>query len=124
MNKLIAQPFEVTIVDIDDPEFNEHFEHQETRYRLIDSVTGKVVNDANGYGFKTAQNAHRATGYHKGKHRGGKTRKQKVETFLKQHPELRHQLLDAMFETVKTGDRLTEVDFDQFITDSGPNWLA
>lgn len=31
----------------------------ETRFRIIDSETGKVVDDANGYGYKTFQSAQR-----------------------------------------------------------------
>ena len=33
------------------------------RYIIIDTDTGEVLDDANGYGFKTAQGAHRCWGY-------------------------------------------------------------
>ncbi|QNJ89942.1 hypothetical protein HZU40_00320 (plasmid) [Mycolicibacterium fluoranthenivorans] len=35
----------------------------EKRYVVVDEATGDVVDDAQGYGYKTAQNAHRAHAY-------------------------------------------------------------
>ena len=32
----------------------------ETRYRIVSTATGKVLDDAHGYGYKTAQKAHAA----------------------------------------------------------------
>lgn len=33
------------------------------RYVVVDAATGAVIDDAQGYGYKTAQNAHRAHAY-------------------------------------------------------------
>jgi len=33
------------------------------RYVVVDGATGEVVDDAQGYGYKSAQNAHRAHAY-------------------------------------------------------------
>lgn len=38
-------------------------EHKEIRYRIIDEENGSVLDDAQGYGYKSAQNAYRAFGY-------------------------------------------------------------
>lgn len=39
----------------------------ETRYRIVSTATGKVLDDAQGYGYKTAQKAHAAYAYKKRK---------------------------------------------------------
>ena len=35
----------------------------EKRYVIVDQASGEVVDDAQGYGYKTAQNAHRADAF-------------------------------------------------------------
>ena len=52
-------PYE-TIVQVQ--EFDEEFrittsEYKETRYRVVDILTGEILDDAQGYGFKTKQKA-------------------------------------------------------------------
>lgn len=37
--------------------------HTETRYVIVDSDTGEVLDDAQGYGYKSAQKAHAAWSY-------------------------------------------------------------
>lgn len=37
----------------------------ETRYHIVSTATGKVLDDAHGYGYKTAQKAHAAYTYKK-----------------------------------------------------------
>lgn len=39
--------------------------HTETRYIVVDEETGEVLDDAQGYGYKSAANAHRGYSYHK-----------------------------------------------------------
>lgn len=38
------------------------------RYIVVDSETGKTLDDANGYGYKSAQKAHAAFGYKRKPH--------------------------------------------------------
>lgn len=38
-------------------------EDYDRRYVVVDATTGAIVDDAQGYGYKTAQNAHRAHAY-------------------------------------------------------------
>lgn len=35
----------------------------EVRYCIVDKKTGRVLDDANGYGYKSAYKAHKAYGY-------------------------------------------------------------
>jgi hypothetical protein len=60
----------------------------EKRFAIADD-NGKIVDDAQGYGYKTAQKAHKAMWYKFG---GGKqkiqSKKDKKRSFLKQHPGL------------------------------------
>lgn len=37
--------------------------HKEIRYRIINEENGSVLDDAQGYGYKSAQNAYKAFGY-------------------------------------------------------------
>lgn len=46
-----------------EPEDEYDFGYSETRYRLVNMDTGEIVDDAQGYGYKTAAGAHRAYGY-------------------------------------------------------------
>lgn len=54
-----AMPYEVR----HEPEDEYDFGHSETRYRLMDVATGEIVDDAQGYGYRTAAGARRAYGY-------------------------------------------------------------
>ncbi|WP_226358680.1 hypothetical protein [Pseudonocardia sp. ICBG601] len=36
---------------------------RDLRYVVLDAVTGEIIDDAQGYGYKSAQNAHRAHAY-------------------------------------------------------------
>ena len=54
-----AMPYEVR----HEPEDEYDFGYSETRYRLVDVATGEIVDDAQGYGYRTAAGAHRAYGY-------------------------------------------------------------
>ena len=57
----------------------------ELRYILIDPDTGEVVDDAQGYGYRTAVGAHRAYGW-KSKHRPAYNHRTKMTDGL-QHKE-------------------------------------
>ena len=56
-----ARPFDVR----HEPEDRYDIGWTETRWRLVDEDTGKIVDDAQGWGYKTARNAYRAHAYKK-----------------------------------------------------------
>jgi hypothetical protein len=65
---------------------------------VITDDEGKIVDDAQGYGYKTKQNAYKAMNY---KFQGGKQKKQQKDsirkTFFKQHPGL-EKFIDSVYE--------------------------
>jgi len=69
-----------------DPETIYDLASEELRYRVVDAITGKVLDDAQGYGYKSAQKAHAAWNF---KRNGGYS--QSVITagkWLENHPAI------------------------------------
>ncbi|MFW6008303.1 MAG: hypothetical protein ACOCP8_03465 [archaeon] len=66
---------------------NEQFSYKETRYIIIDN-DGVIIDDAQGYGYKTANSAHKAMWYKLG---GGKQKiensEKKLSSFQKNNQE-------------------------------------
>lgn len=85
----------------------------EKRYVVVDAATGNIVDDAQGYGYKTAQNAHRA---HAFKAMPPKIKRQRdaaqrqVRRWCVAHPEFMQHVESSMFYAVKEGLNLTEAD--------------
>lgn len=115
-----AVPYQVTRNDGVPGYFSD--KRTETRYRLVDTQTGAIINDADGYGFKTAQNAHRANGYHQKKRRNQLTKSEKAAQFLKQHPEIGDQLAQLCFLALHDNEQLGESEFQAFIDQSKMVW--
>lgn len=63
-----AQSIEV-VQHTDDPDSPYDFTYSETRWRLVDMDTGEVVDDAQGYGYRSAAGAHRAYGFKRSRRR-------------------------------------------------------
>ena len=82
------------------------------RFAIIDAETGEILDDANGYGYKSKQNAMRAWNYKT------QPKDENVEKFKRtiydwwEHQHELSDLIDAiMFDTVcKDGDDFTEKD--------------
>ena len=76
----------------------------EIRYQIVDIATGRVLDDAQGYGYKTAQKAYAAYGYKhrdKSKDKERKELDKKVLAWLKEHSDF-HDLMDQIaFEIMK-----------------------
>lgn len=82
---------------------------QETRYVLVEKNTDKLLDDAQGYGYKTAQGAHKAGWY---KYQGGRkkksTEKKISKRFWKEHPELKddaENILNNLCKEIGRGER-------------------
>ena len=82
----------------------------EPRYRLED-VYGKVLDDAQGYGYKTSQSADKAGWY---KFKGGKetvnTNEKIAKKISKEHPEIVNEIEYIRFYALKDGDTKKEVE--------------
>lgn len=76
----------------------------EIRYRIVDKETGNVLDDAQGYGYKTAQNAYAAYGYKhrdKSKDKERKELEKKIVAWLKKHSDFSNLMEQIAFEIMK-----------------------
>ena len=77
---------------------------RETRFVIVEKGKDKVLDDAQGYGYKTAQGAHKAGWY---KFQRGKEKisseKALAKQFWKQHPELVSEVEQNMWYALKDG---------------------
>ena len=75
------------------------------RYIVVDSETGKTLDDANGYGYKSAQKAHAAFGYKRKPHAQRKAEektKAAVRKWLQDHQDFKEDVGEAVIQAAKT----------------------
>ena len=89
----------------------------EYRYVIIEKNTGKLLDDAQGYGYKTAQGAHKAGWY---KYQNGKKKidseKSIAKQFWKLHRDIKNDVIDMLEGNIKEICR-GEITETQIITD-------
>lgn len=77
------------------------------RFVIVDASTGAVLDDAQGYGYKTVEKAHKAWGYKNsgtGKSDAGERKiKRKIRSVIKANSEVFSELEVAVFEAAKEG---------------------
>jgi hypothetical protein len=78
-----------------DEEFG--FFEMQTRFDICD-IDGTVIDDAQGYGYKTAQSAHKAAAY---KFKGGKQKVDAAKAFWRKHKDFAKKLSDVLLENIK-----------------------
>lgn len=114
-----AMPFEV-IQHSDEPGSRYDFAWPETRWQIVDAGTGEILDDAQGYGYKTARNAHAAWGYKsmpRAKRKARETLRCRVAAWCKRNERFVEDLRDIMFEYAKNGGEFTAADFQRFADD-------
>ena len=92
------------------------------RYVVVDEATGEVVDDAGGYGYKSAQNAHRAYAYKSmppKKKRQRDAARRLVHRWCAQHPEFMQHVEQSMFYAMKDGQNVTEADVRAVLAEHG-----
>ena len=92
------------------------------RYVVVDEATGEIVDDAQGYGYKSAQNAHRAHAYKSmppKKKRQRDAAKRQVQRWCAQHPEFMQHVEQSMFDAMKDGQNVTEADVRVILAEHG-----
>jgi hypothetical protein len=92
------------------------------RYVVIDEATGEVLDDAQGYGYKSAQKAHRAYSYKSlppKKKRQREAAKRRVERWCADHRQFMQHVDQAMLYALKDGENLTEADVQAILTERG-----
>ena len=80
------------------------YDSHETRYRIVSTETGEILDDAQGYGYKTAQKAYAAYGYKtrdksKDKEKIAKTKH--IEQWMKEHKSFVEFMDTISFEILK-----------------------
>ena len=88
-------------------------EDYDRRYVVVVAATGAVIDDAQGYGYKTAQNAHRTHAYKSvspAKKRQREAIKKNVRRRCVEHSYFMGDIEQAMFYAMKDGDTFTEAD--------------
>jgi hypothetical protein len=90
----------------------------EPRYVIVEKNTGKLLDNAQGYGYKTAQGAHKA-GWYKFQtgHKKINSEKAIAKKFWKEHPELKEDAERCLWYACKeigSGERksgITEAEY-------------
>lgn len=115
-----AMPYEVR----HEPEDEYDFGYSETRYRLVDVATGEIVDDAQGYGYRTAAGAHRAYGYKsmpKSRKREIASVKSRVRHFREENPTFVDDMEYCMLNACKDGVEYTFKDFRKLLDEEKPD---
>ncbi|WP_226359312.1 hypothetical protein [Pseudonocardia sp. ICBG601] len=95
---------------------------RDLRYVVVDVATGEVIDDAQGYGYRSAQNAHRAHGYTSVSPKKKKQRaavKLKVKDWCAAHPAFMADVEKMAFYALKDGESLTRADVNRLLVDHG-----
>ena len=78
------------------------------RYVVVDKDTGEVLDDAQGYGYKSAQKAHAAYAYKtrdRSKDAEKRVKKRHILKWLKEHKDFGQLMEDTAFDCVKCGEQ-------------------
>ena len=90
----------------------------DNRYVIIDKETNQVLDDANGYGYKSKENAHRCWAY-KSRSKEDKNKiNKKYEAVIKwidKNKKIIDELDNMAFYAFKDGDDLTTKDIEEVI---------
>lgn len=92
------------------------------KFIVIDKETGKILDDAQGYGYKTVRNAYACFAYknmNKEQKKGYKKRKQEIATWIKTHSEFMNELECEMVDAMKNNEQFTEKDIQQMLIRDG-----
>ena len=96
--------------------------NHEKRFVIIDATTGELLDDAQGYGFKTAQKAYASYGY-KSKLNGRKpANKAVIKAWIKKDPK-HAKFIKHLDKVISNGfypddDDLTDYEFKKYIKDT------
>lgn len=85
----------------------------QTRFDICD-MDCNVIDDAQGYGYKTAQSAHKAAAY---KLKGGKQKADAAKVFWRKHKDFAKKLSEVIMDNFK--DPLTDAEIIAFAAECG-----
>ena len=84
---------------------------KDSRYVLIDKDTGEIVDDCQGYGFKTEKKAYACWAYQN----RDKKLERKIKRWLKSHKDFARKLDHLAFDIVKSGFEFGIEDVENFL---------
>lgn len=113
-----AVPYEYTVPP-DGPYGTYHKEH---RWIIVNTSTGQILDDAQGFGYKTAQNAYRTYGFKqtiRKRNTTPKKLKEQARAFWHNHPKLQDDILTMQMYGAKNGQTQDAIDkeCEQYILD-------
>ena len=76
----------------------------ETRYRIVSTETGEILDDAQGYGYRTAQKAYAAYSYKtrdRSKDAEKHARRREIMKWFKEHNDFKESMDQIAFEIAK-----------------------
>ena len=93
------------IIDENEPWNNmPAYDTHETRFRIISTKTGEVLDDAQGYGYKTAQKAYSGYLYKtrdRSKDKEKQAKKRHIQRWLKKHKDFAEAMDNVALDVVK-----------------------
>ena len=95
------------------------------RFVIVDPETGKILDDAQGYGYRTAQKAHAAWAYkHPSKKQREKHRQNKIlnKTFINSHKSFLDAWADVAIDCYKNGEKPGFQDFKELVKEYDPKF--
>lgn len=99
--------------------------HKFNRYMIIDSETGEILDDAQGYGYRTKQKAHAAWAYKHPSKKAKKNRNKNIarnKQFLKKHHKLDDLWAEMCLDAAKNGEEIGYPDFKALILEIEPDY--
>ena len=91
------------------------------RYVVIDKDSGQVLDDAQGYGYKSVQKAHAAYSYKtrdKSKDAEKRARKKHILSWLKEHEDFAGLMEAVAFDCVKCGEPFNATTVKQMLKEN------
>ena len=91
------------------------------RYMIVDENTGEVLDDAQGYGYKTAQKAHLAWNYKHATSKQSHNRKLN-QKFVKEHKTFVREWDAVLFDCLKSNEKPSYSEFKEMLADKAPDF--
>lgn len=91
------------------------------RWQIVNTETGEILDDAQGYGYRSAQKAHAAYAYHHAS--GAQAHRRKLnKKFVRTHKKFMCDWEDVCFYSLKDGERPTYQDFKALLEEDVPDY--
>lgn len=92
--------------------------HEETRWVIVDAETGKLLDDARGYGYRTAVSAYKGWSFVKKTRENLKAVQEEekaIRTWLDKHPVISESLDEMLFHLIMMNAPLSKDTFFEFL---------